>query len=55
MMNRVQETGGKASFIRLLTPISAPAHNRRYDFDEAVLQQGVKAFAGMALHLLSNA
>ena len=54
MMNRVQEQGGKASFMRLMTTMSAPAHNRRYDFDEAVLKQGVKAFAGMALYLLSK-
>jgi aminobenzoyl-glutamate utilization protein A len=54
MMNRVQEQGGKASFMRLMTTMSAPGHNRRYDFDEAVLKQGVKAFAGMALYLLSE-
>ncbi len=54
MMNRVQEQGGKASFMRLMTTMSAPGHNRRYDFDEAVLKQGVKAFAGMALYLLSK-
>jgi aminobenzoyl-glutamate utilization protein A len=54
MMNRVQEQGGKASFVRLMTTMSAPGHNRRYDFDESVLKQGVKAFAGMALYLLSE-
>ena len=54
MMNRVQEQGGKASFMRLMTTMSAPGHNRRYDFDESVLKQGVKAFAGMALYLLSE-
>ena len=54
MMNRVQEQGGKASFMRLMTTMSAPGHNRRYDFDETVLKQGVKAFSGMALYLLGK-
>jgi len=50
----VQEQGGKASFMRLMTTMSAPGHNRRYDFDETVLKQGVKAFSGMALYLLGK-
>ena len=54
IMNRVQELGGKASFMRLMTTMAAAGHNRRYDFDETVLKQGVKAFAGMALHLLGQ-
>ncbi|MBR2634723.1 MAG: amidohydrolase [Clostridia bacterium] len=54
MMQRVQEQGGKASFMRLMTTMAAPGHNRRYDFDESVLPKGVKAFAGIALYLLGE-
>ena len=53
-MQRVQEQGGKASFMRLMTTMAAPGHNRRYDFDESVLPKGVKAFAGIALYLLGE-
>lgn len=52
MMNRVQELGGKASFLRLFTLMAAPGHNRRYDFDEEVLVRGVKAYAGSVLDIL---
>lgn len=44
MMNRVQEQGGHATFMRLLTEEAGPGHNRRFDFDEAVLSNGVKIF-----------
>ena len=54
MMQRVQAQGGKASFIRIMTPTAAPGHNRKYNFDEEVLKNGVKAFATMALHLLEK-
>ena len=52
MMNRVQENGGKATFLRVMTPMAGPAHNRRYDFGEACLVSGVKAFCASAAHLL---
>ena len=54
MTNRVQQQGGKASFLRLMTMFAGPGHNRRYDFDECVLATGVKAFCGMAYNLLSK-
>ena len=52
MMNRVREQGGKATFMRLLSLMAGPAHNRRYDFQEEALATGVKAFCGMAAELL---
>ena len=52
MMNRVQEQGGQASFMRLVTETAAGAHNRRFDFDEVVLANGVKAFCGVVADLL---
>ena len=52
MMNRVREQGGKATFMRVLSIMAGPAHNRRYDFQEEALVTGVKAFCGMAAELL---
>lgn len=51
MMNRVQEQGGHATFMRLLTEQAGAAHNRRYDFDESVLTNGVKIFCGVVCHI----
>lgn len=47
MMNRVQEQGGQATFMRVLTPEAAPAHSRCFDFDEKVLPDTVKIFCGV--------
>ena len=44
MMNRVQEQGGIATFMRLMTPFAGPAHNRKFNFGEEALVNGVKAF-----------
>lgn len=52
MMKRVQDQGGKAVYMRLLTPMAGPGHNRRYDFNEDVLVNSVKVFAGSVLELL---
>ncbi|MBE6561945.1 MAG: amidohydrolase [Ruminococcaceae bacterium] len=49
MMNRVQERGGLATFMRLMTPVAGPAHSPAFDFDERVLVNGVRAFAGYVL------
>lgn len=54
MMNRVQEQGGHATFMRLLTEEAGPGHNRRFDFDETVLSNGVKIFCG-AVYRISEA
>lgn len=52
MMNRVQEQGGEATFIRALTQTAGPAHNRKFDFGEEVLGNSVKVFCGVALDIL---
>jgi len=49
MMNRVQENGGQATFMRVCTPCAGPAHNPSYDFCEDVLVNAVRAFAGYVL------
>lgn len=54
MMQRVQQQGGKAVYMRLLTTMAAGGHNRRYDFGEDVLVNSVKLFAGCALDLMSK-
>lgn len=52
MMNRVQEQGGKATFLRLMAITGGPAHNRRFTFSEDALVNGVKIFCGAAADLL---
>ncbi|MBE6931491.1 MAG: amidohydrolase [Ruminococcaceae bacterium] len=52
MMTRVQEQGGQATFMRVLTKTAAVAHNRRYDFDEAVLPNSVKIFCGTVYDIM---
>lgn len=54
MMARVQEQGGQATFMRVLTPEAAPGHNRRFDFDETVLPNAVKIFCGTVYDILGN-
>lgn len=44
MINRVMEQGGHATMFRELTSSPAPAHNRKYDFREDAMVNGVKAF-----------
>lgn len=52
MMARVQEQGGQASFMRFLTHIVGGAHNRRFDFGEEMLCNGVKIFCAVVSDLL---
>lgn len=52
MMRRVQEQGGQATFMRILTKESAPGHNRRFDFDEQALPNAVKVFCGTVYDIL---
>lgn len=53
MMNRVQEQGGEATFMRALTPISGPVHSRCFDFDEKILHKSVAVFCGTVVDILS--
>jgi aminobenzoyl-glutamate utilization protein A len=41
MMKRVQERGGKATYIILGSTLKAGHHNECFDFDETVLPMGV--------------
>jgi len=52
MMARVQKQGGKATFMRAMTKMAGPAHNRRYDYEESVLANTVKAFCAVTAELL---
>lgn len=52
MMNAVQQQGGQATFFRALTTCYAGSHNRRYDFDEVLLQNGVKLFCTAVYDLM---
>ena len=53
MMNRVQELGGKATFLRVMAVTAGPAHNPLFDFDEACIVNGVKAFCGAAADIMA--
>lgn len=52
MMNRVQQQGGQALFFRAMTACSAGSHNRRFDFDEVFLENGVKLFCTAVYDLM---
>ena len=52
LMNRVQELGGEASYMRFLTPTAGPAHNNSFDLDEHALVTGVKVFCSVASDIL---
>ncbi len=52
MMNRVQKNGGQAVFFRTLTKCYAVAHNRRFDFNESFLQNGVQLFCTAVYELM---
>ena len=52
MMNRVQEQGGQAVYMRLVTKMASPQHTVLFDVDESVLKKGVKIFSAIAAELL---
>ena len=54
MVSRVQENGGLASFMQVLTPTSASAHNVGYNFDEQVLPKAISTFAGSAYRVMKG-
>lgn len=54
MMNKVQEDGGLASFMSILTPLSDSAHNIAYDFDEQILSKAVSIFVGTTYKLMKE-
>jgi len=52
MMNRVQEHGGQATYMRIMTPMASAQHTVRFDFDEMVLSRGVEVFSAAALDIM---
>ena len=52
MINRVMEQGGHATMFRELTQSPAPAHNRKFDFLEDAMVNGVKAFCASVYDIM---
>ena len=52
MMNRVQERGGQATYMRVMTPMAGAQHTVRFDFDESVLDKSVQVFCAAAMDAL---
>ena len=55
MMKRVQDQGGQASMLRILTETAAVGHNRRFDFnDRDALPKAVKSLSAVTCRLLTK-
>lgn len=54
MMAKVQENGGLASFMRILTPLSAQAHDISYNFDEQIIEKAISVFAASAYKIMGG-
>lgn len=54
MMEKVQSQGGKAIFMIIGTPISAPHHNSCFDFEEDVLLRASKIFSSAVYKILKG-
>lgn len=54
MMERVQAHGGKATYMKLLTPIVSSPHNDAFDFDEQILEKGPRIYASIAYSLMKK-
>ncbi|MBR5303148.1 MAG: amidohydrolase [Clostridia bacterium] len=52
MMNRVQEHGGLATYMRVMTPMAGAQHTVKFDFDERVLEKSVQVFCAAAMDAL---
>lgn len=52
MMNRVQEHGGLATYMRVMTPMAGAQHTVKFDFDESVLARSVQVFCAAAIDAL---
>ncbi len=52
MMNRVQEHGGKATYMRSVTDMASAQHTSAFDFNEKVLAEGIETFAVIVYELL---
>lgn len=54
MMNRVQEQGGQAVYMRTMTKMASPQHTIRFDVDEDVLVKGTVSFSAIVCGLLKK-
>lgn len=54
MMNRVQEQGGLAVYMRTMTKMASPQHTVRFDVDEDVLVKGAVSFSAIVCDLLKK-
>ena len=54
MSERVQQQGGLAAYVGLLSACPAVNHNDRFDFDEQTLANGAAMFAAVACSLLAQ-
>ena len=52
MMNRVQSTGGKATYMRVMTPVASAQHTVAFDFDERVLTKSIRVFSAIVFDLI---
>lgn len=52
MMNRVQEHGGQATYMRMMTKTASLQHTTEFDFDESVLSRSILAFSAITYDLL---
>lgn len=52
MMNRVQEQGGQAVYMRTMTRMAASQHTALFDADETVLKKGAEIFSAIVYDLL---
>lgn len=54
MMNRVQEQGGQAVYMRTMTKMASPQHTVRFDVDEDILVKGAVSFSAIVCDLLKK-
>ena len=54
LFKEVQEQGGEATFMRVVSDFDGPAHNRRYNYAEYALSNGVRAFCATVLDVLGK-
>lgn len=54
MMNRVQEHGGKATYMRSVTDMASAQHTTAFDLDEKVLVEGIETFSVIVYELLKK-
>lgn len=55
MMTKVQENGGLASFMWMMTPLEAEVHNVvYYDFDEQIIPKAISVFVAAAYRVMKD-